>query len=113
MSYLELLKLAAPEAIVVVTALIVLTIGLTSARARLLCPIVAAVGIVAAIMALLRLPPNADLFGGMLVVSPLNSLFKIVCLVLALVTLPLACAEKTLRNPGEFTALLLLGAPSD
>src|SRR5947209_5654739 len=110
MSYLELLKLAAPETIVVVTALVVLTVGLTSARARLLCPVVAAIGIVAAIVVLLRLPPHADLFGGMLVVSPLNSLFKIICLILALVTLPLAAAEKNLRNPGEFTALLLLGA---
>src|SRR5207302_1421625 len=66
--------------------------------------------IVAAIVTLLRLPSHADLFGGMLVVSPLNSLFIIICLVLALVTLPLAAAEKNLRNPGEFTALLLLGA---
>ena len=32
MSYLELLKLASPEAIVVITALVVLTIGLTSGR---------------------------------------------------------------------------------
>ena len=110
MSYLELLKLAAPETIVVATALAVLTIGLVNTRAALLCPVVAAIGIVAAIVALLRLPSHADLFGGMLVVSPLNSLFKIICLVLALVTLPLAAAEKNPRNPGEFTALLLLGA---
>src|SRR5207244_12214582 len=87
-----------------------LTIGLISARGALWCPVLASIGIVAAIVALLRLLPHANLFGGMLVVSPLNSLFKIVCLILALVTLPLAAAEKNLRNPGEFTALLLLGA---
>src|SRR5437588_12214170 len=110
MSYLELLKLAAPETIVVVTALAVLTIGLVSARAALLCPVVAAIGIVAAIVTLLRLPLHADLFGGMLVASPLNSLFKIICLVLALVTLPLASSEKSLRNPGEYLAVFLLGA---
>src|SRR5438874_100118 len=110
MSYLELLKLAAPEAIVVVTALAVLTVGLTSTRAKALCPVVAAIGTAVAIGAVLILPPHANLFGGMLVISPLNSLFKIICLVLALVTLPLAAAEKNLRNPGEFTALLLLGA---
>jgi NADH-quinone oxidoreductase subunit N len=110
MSYLELLKLAVPETIVVVTALVVLTIGLTSARATLLCPIVAAIGIVVASGALLRLPPHANLFGGMLVVSPLNSLFKIICLLLALATIPLASTEKSLRNPGEYIALLLLGA---
>ena len=110
MSYLELLKLAAPEAIVVVTALAVLTIGLTSARAKGVCPIVAALGIAIAIAALLVLPPHANLFGGMLVISPLNSLFKVICLVLALVTVPLASLEKSLRNPGEYIAVFLLGA---
>ena len=107
MSYLELLKLAAPETIVVVTALAVLTVGLTSTRAKGLCPIIAVVGIVIAIAALLMLPQHANLFGGMLVISPLNSLFKIICLVLALVTVPLASSEKSLRNSGEYLAVLL------
>src|SRR5256885_2133549 len=110
MSYLELLKLAAPEAIVVVTALAVLTIGLTSSRATLLCPIAAIVGIAVAIYALLELPRQSNLFGGMLVISPLNSLFKIICLALALVTIPLSALEKSLRNSGEYIALILLGA---
>src|SRR3989442_4190584 len=110
MSYLELLKLAVPEAIVVVTALAVLTVGLTSTRAKALCPIVAAIGTAVAIGAVLMLPQHATLFGGMLVISPLNSLFKIICLVLALVTVPLASSEKSLRNPGEYIAVLLLGA---
>src|SRR5881628_1714490 len=110
MSYLELLKLAAPEAIVVVTALAVLTVGLTSTRAKALCPIVAAIVTAVAIGAVLMLRSHANLFGGMLVISPLNSLFKIICLVLALVTVPLASSEKSLRNPGEYIAVLLLGA---
>src|SRR5216117_1158070 len=110
MSYLELLKLAAPEAIVVVTALAVLTVWLTSTRAKALCPIVAAIGTAIAIGAVLMLPSHANLFGGMLVISPLNSLFKIICLVLALVIVPLASSEKSLRNPGEYIAVLLLGA---
>src|SRR6184192_2732401 len=110
MSYLELLKLVAPEAIVVVTALAVLTVGLTSTRAKALCPIVAAIGTPVAIGAVLMLPSHANLFGGMLVISPLNSLFKIICLVLALVTVPLASSEKSLRNPGEYIAVLLLGS---
>jgi NADH-quinone oxidoreductase subunit N len=110
MSYLELLRLAAPETIIVVAALVVLTLGLVSASARLLCPIAAAVGILAAIFAILKLPAQANLFGGMLVISPLNSLFKIVCLVLALATIPLAAGEKSLPNPGEYIALLLLGS---
>src|SRR5438128_2073295 len=110
MSYLELLKLAAPEAIVVVIALAVLTVGLTSTRAKALCPIVAAIGTAVAIGAVLMLPSHANLFGGMLVISPLNSLFKIICLVLTLVIVPLASSEKSLRNPGEYIAVLLLGA---
>ena len=110
MSYLELLKLAAPEAIVVVTALAVLTIGLTTARALVLGPIVAVLGVALAIGAILILPAHANLFGGMLVISPLNSLFKIICLALAIATVPLVSSEKSLRNPGEYIAVLLLGS---
>ena len=109
MSYLELLKFAAPEAIVVITALAVLTVGLTSTRALILSPMIAVLGLTAAIAVIIILPQHANLFGGMLVISPLNSLFKIICLALALVTVPLAGSEKSLRNPGEYLALLLLG----
>src|SRR5438445_4582999 len=110
MNYAELLRLAAPEAIVVVTALVVLTIGLTSTRATLLCPMMAVLGIAVAIAAVVMLPPHSNLFGGMLVISPLNSLFKIVCLMLSLLTIPLVSSERLLRNPGEYIALILLGA---
>src|ERR1700675_3376507 len=110
MSYLELLKLATPEAIVVVTALAVLTIGLTTARALVLGPIVAVLGVAVAIGVILMLPSHANLFGGMLAISPLNSLFKIICLALAIATIPLVSSEKSLRNPGEYIAMLLLGS---
>ncbi|HLW35020.1 MAG TPA: NADH-quinone oxidoreductase subunit N [Chthoniobacterales bacterium] len=109
MSYLNLLKLGAPEAIVVLIALAVLTIGLTNDRARGLPGVVAAFGILIAIWTTARLPQQASLFGGMLVISPLNSLFKMICLGLAFVTVPLAVSEKSLRNPGEYLAMLLLG----
>src|SRR5215831_3402517 len=107
MSYFELLKLGAPETIIVVTALAVLTIGLTTTRVTIFCPVVAAIGISVAIGAVLLLPSHANLFGGMLVISPLNSLFKIVCLVLAFVTVPFAATDKSLRSSAEFIALLL------
>src|SRR5438874_2960110 len=102
MSYLELLKLASPEAIVALTALVVLAIGVATGRgtvvagvspakpqeraagtaaATVICILVAAVGLIVAIAAIVMLPPNADLFRGMLVISPLNSLFEIICLV--------------------------------
>src|SRR5213082_153083 len=110
MSYLELLKLAAPEAIVVVTALAVLTIALTTRRALVLGPIVAVLGVAVAIGAVVMLPSHANLFSGMLVISPLNSLFKIICLALALATVPLLSSEKALPNRGEYIAVLLLGS---
>src|SRR6266403_3452731 len=108
MSYLELLKLASPEAVIVVTALAVLAIGLASTRAFALCSAVAGLGLVFAIGAVLVLPQNATLFGGMLVISPLNSLFKIICIVLAVFTVLMTPSEKSLRNHGEYLAIILL-----
>jgi NADH-quinone oxidoreductase subunit N len=114
MSYLELLRLASPEAIVVVTALVVLAIGLSSRwgetlSSRRICSFVAVLGLALAIGAVLMLPQHANLFGGMLVVSPLNSLFKIICLGLAFCTVLLTPAEKSLHHPGEYLAMLLFG----
>src|SRR5438093_6120130 len=44
----------------------------------------------------------------MLVISPLTSLFKIICLALAFFTILLTRAEKAPRHPGEYLALVLL-----
>jgi NADH-quinone oxidoreductase subunit N len=108
MSYLELLKLASPETIVLITALAVLAIGLTSERASAFCSAVAALGLVIAIGAVLMLPQNATLFAGMLVISPLTSLFKIICIALAFFTVLLARSDRSSRNHGEYLAILLL-----
>lgn len=108
MNYLQLLQLALPECIVVVTALAVLTIGLTSGRAADLASGVAAVGLVAAAAAVGGLPANAFLFDGMLVVTPLTSLFKIICLALALFTVVLARAGNFTRHAAEYVGMILL-----
>jgi NADH-quinone oxidoreductase subunit N len=108
MSYLQLLKLASPEAIVVLTALFVLSISLIAKRAISACTFVAASGLVIAIWAVLMLPRNVTLFGGMLVISPLTSLFKIICIVLALSTVLVTQTEKAPRHSGEYLALILL-----
>jgi NADH-quinone oxidoreductase subunit N len=108
MSYLELLRLAAPEAVVVVTALIVLAIGLTARNAGALCSFVAALGIIGAIAVVLKLPAHSNLFGGMLVISPLNSLFTIICLALALVTTLLASGYRSSQDHAEYLAIILL-----
>ena len=110
MSYLELLKLASPEAVVVVTALVVLSVSLVAKRAAAACGFIAALGLVIAIVGALLLPRNESLFGGMLVISPLTSLFKIICLALAFFTVLLTQAEKAPRHPGEYLALVLLAA---
>src|SRR4051812_5119654 len=110
--YLDLLKLAAPEAVVVVTVLCVLGLGLTRPRAGALCTFVALLGLAAAAVAVFLLPKNAALFGGMLVISPLNSLFKVICLGLSALTIFLSQQEPTHSStkvhPGEYVAMLLL-----
>jgi NADH-quinone oxidoreductase subunit N len=108
MRYLQLLKLASPEAVVVLTALVVLSIGLLAKRATFACAFVAGLGLVCAIVAVLLLPDDETLFGGMLVISPLTSLFKITCLALAFFTVLLTGGEKVPRHPGEYLALILL-----
>src|SRR6266478_3733757 len=107
MSYLELLKLASPEAIVVLTAFVVLAIGLATGRRTVvaavsaipaaisaLCSFVAALGLVLSAGAIFMLPQHASLFHGMLVITPLNSLFKIICLALAFFTIIVARVDR-------------------
>lgn len=108
MIYLDLLKLALPEVIVVVTALVVLGIGLASKRGAGLCSGVAAAGLLFAIAAMMLLPKSATLFHGMFVITPLTTLFKIICLILAVFTVVLARGDQSLQNRGEYLALLLL-----
>ncbi len=108
-SYFDLVKLVSPEIAVVVTALIVLALGLTTTRKPIgLCHLVAALGLVASIATVCFLPQNARLFDGMIVITPLTSLFKIICLALAFFAVLLAHGHKSLRNPGEYLAVLLL-----
>jgi NADH-quinone oxidoreductase subunit N len=129
MSYLELLRLASPETVVVICALVVLAIGLMSGRATVVagvspakpptraagpaaaagwCLLVAVLGVAIAIAAVLMLPRNASIFGGMLVITPLTSLFKIICLVLAFFTVCMVRSEKSLPHPSEYLAIVLL-----
>jgi NADH-quinone oxidoreductase subunit N len=107
-NYLDLLRLAAPEAVIVITALVVLALGLAKERTLGMCSAVAAAGLLFASAAVLMLPPQANLFHGMLVITPLNSLFKIICLSLAFFTVILARGDGSSRHHGEYLALLLL-----
>ena len=106
-NYFDLLRLAAPETVLVVTALVVLALGLWKEHAARLCSGVAGAGLLFASSAVLMLPPEATLFNGMLVVTPLISLFKVICIALAFFTVILARQLNTPHH-GEYLALLLL-----
>ncbi len=109
MNYLEFFRLVAPEAQVVGAALVLLTLGLTRWRSAGRSTFLAALGLACAGGFLFYLPENAELFDGMLVISPLTSLFKFVCLGLALCTVLLAQGDhRSLRHHAEYLALVLL-----
>lgn len=114
MNYFELLKLAAPETIVVIAALAVLAIDLTSLRGMetrlrlIIGGMVASVGCAAAILWMLVMPEQANAFGGMLVVSPLTQLVKICLLALTIFTVLISIESKFTTHVGEYLALILL-----
>ena len=114
MSYLELLKLAAPEAIVVFAALAVLAIDLTSMRGLgtrvrfVVGGLIACVGCVAAIAWMLVLPEHASAPGGMLVVDPLTQLVKVCLLALTIFTVLISIESDFTAHVGEYLALILL-----
>ncbi|MCC6820938.1 MAG: NADH-quinone oxidoreductase subunit N [Verrucomicrobia subdivision 3 bacterium] len=116
MSYLDLLKLAAPEVLVVLTALVVLVLDLTSMRGlnlrvRLgINGLIACVGCAAAIAWLLVIPAQGQVAGGMLVADSLTALVKIVVLSLTIFTVLLSFNAKFTAHVGEYLALVLFAA---
>lgn len=115
MNYFELLKLAAPETIVVLTALAVLAVDLTSLRGMevrlrlMIGGMLASVGCVAAIMwTLINNSVQADALHGMLVVSPLTQIVKICLLGLTIATVLVSLEAKFTAHPAEYLALILL-----
>ena len=114
MNYFELLKLAAPETIVVLTALAVLAIDLTSMRGletrmRLIVGgLVAVAGCAAAMVWMLINSQHADALNGMLVVSPLTQIVKVCLLGLTICTVLVSLEAKFTSHAGEYIALILL-----
>ncbi len=115
-SYLELLKLAAPETIVVLTALAALVVDLTSTRdleARfrfIINGMIACAGCVAAIVWMLVMPAHANALEGMFVVDPLTQVVKIALLGLTLFTVLISMDSTFTEHIGEYLALILLAA---
>lgn len=113
MSYLELLKLVAPETILVLTALVVLAADLVAMRElelhfRLaIGAMISSVGCLVAIGWMLVLPQHADVFSGILVVDPLNQLVKIALLSLTILTMLISIEGDFSVHAGEYFALVL------
>jgi NADH-quinone oxidoreductase subunit N len=114
MSYLELLKLAAPETILVITVLVVLAADLVALadlelRFRMIIgAMISCIGCLLAVGWMLALPQQAQLLGGIFVVDPLNQLVKIALLVLTILTVLLSIDSYFSAHAGEYFALVLL-----
>jgi len=115
-SYLQLLELAAPEIVVVVTALVVLAADLLALRdleLRFRLSIGALISIAGCLVSagwMLALPQHADFFQGTLVADSLRELVKIALLVLTIFTLLLSIETNFTSHVGEYFALILLAA---
>ena len=114
MSYLELLKLAAPQVILLLTLLVVLAADLLAMRDLelrirfLIGGMICTVGCLAAIGWMLVLPQHADFLGGMLVVDPFREVVQIALLSLTILTVLISLETDFTVHVGEYFALVLL-----
>ena len=114
MSYLELLRLVAPETIVVLTVLAVLAVDLVVMRGLetrlrfVIDGLVAVVGCGGAAAWTLVFGPEGHTFGGMFVADPLTQFVKAALLVLAICTVILSMDSDFTTHVGEYLALILL-----
>ena len=114
MNYLQLLKRAAPETIIVVTALAVLAADLLAMRElelrfrRSIGGMICCAGCVAAMAWMSALPQHANFLNGALVVDPLTQLIKIALLILAVFTVLISVETDFTTHVGEYLALILL-----
>ena len=114
MSYLELVRLAAPETIVVLTALAVLAADLLALQGlepkfRLaINAMISSLGCLVAIGWMLALPQHGNLADGVFVADPLTQLLKIALLALTIFSLLLAADISFTGHVGEYFALILL-----
>jgi len=115
-NYFELLKLAMPETILVIAALVVLAVDLGAMRSEarplrmLLAGLISCVGCAAAIFWMFSIEQHANFLNGsgMLVVDPLTQLVKQALLVLTVFTVMVSIETNFTEHVGEYFALLLL-----
>jgi NADH-quinone oxidoreductase subunit N len=111
--YLQLLHLALPETIIVITAIIVLATDLAMRQKALATRLrisagVSAIGCAGAVFLLATAPASGNLMEGMFVSSPLITHVKVALLILALVTIVLSINARFTEHVGEYVLLILL-----
>ncbi len=112
-SYLELLRLTAPEIVVALAGLLVLVLDLSFLRKAALAvrfrsaAAVACAGCVIALLVLDRLPAQGIIPDGLLVVNALTQLVQVALLVLAILVLLFVSAARFTEHVGEYCALIL------
>ncbi len=115
-SYLELLRLAVPETILVLTVLAVLAADLFALRGLelrvrlLVAAMIACTGCAVAVGWIIALPQPAAAFEGLWVVDPLTQFVKVALLLLTVFTILLSVDTDFTPHVGEYFALILLAA---
>lgn len=109
MNYLHLFQLLAPETILLVTALLVMGLGLSACpeERRTLSLAVTITGALLAGFVLMVSSETANLLNGALLLDPLTRLFKLVIIGLSLVTAVFAHSSRIRQHFAEYLALIL------
>jgi NADH-quinone oxidoreductase subunit N len=111
--YLEILRLAMPETILVVTVLAVLAVDLMlRGKARedrvAIGGTLAGLGCLGSIVWMFSFEVGGNILHGMLVVDPLIRLVKVSILALSIFTIVLSVQARFTAHVGEYLALILL-----
>ena len=110
----QLLRLALPEVVVVVAALVALAIDLLFLRACrtrvrfTIASTIASVGCAGAVLQLALAPQRANFLNGMLVADPLTALVQIALLILTVFTLLISVDSTFTEHVGEYVLLIML-----
>jgi NADH-quinone oxidoreductase subunit N len=113
-NYTQLLQLALPQVIVVVTALIVMAVDLLALRrsaTRVRFAVAATLGSLGCALAIFRIliaPVQANILDGTLIANPLTHLVQIALLALTIVTLLISADSEFTEHIGEFVLLILV-----
>jgi NADH-quinone oxidoreductase subunit N len=117
-SYLDLLHLVLPQAIIVIAALCILTVDLIFLRTSetrfrgSIGAVLSLTGCAAAILWLLHAPQNANVLDGMLVLNPLAVHMQIALLTLTMLTILIFLGSTFTQHVSEYLALILLATVS-